>query len=62
MNHATDAWVNSPQLGQSGDYLTPCFLASEGDPSGTGSGLTASNTGVDPGHCDQRSDGVPGLN
>jgi len=47
---------------QSGDYLTPYFPAGEGDPSGTGSGLTGSNTGFDPGHRDQHADSVPGVN
>ena len=47
---------------QTGDYLTPEFPSGEGDPSGTGSGLTSSNTGFDPGHRDQHPDTVPGVN
>jgi hypothetical protein len=47
---------------QTGDYLTPEFPAGEGDPSGTGSGLTSSNTGFDPGHRDQHPDNVAGVN
>ncbi len=47
---------------QTGAYLTPDFPASQGDPSGTGSGLTSSAAGWDPGHRDQHSDTVQGQN
>jgi hypothetical protein len=47
---------------QSGAYLTPEFPSSQGDPSGTGSGLTASAAGWDPSHRDQHPDNVPGQN
>jgi len=47
---------------QTGDHLTPYFPAGEGDPSGTGSGLTSSTTGFDPGHRDQKPDDVAGEN
>ena len=46
---------------QTGDHLTPYFPAGEGDPSGTGSGLSNSNTGFDPGHRDQKPDNVAGM-
>ena len=47
---------------QSGAYLTADFPASQGDPSGTGSGLTSSAAGWDPGHRDQHADRVQGVN
>jgi len=47
---------------ESGEFLTPYFPAGEGDPSGTGSGLTTTSTGWDPGHRDQHADGVVGVN
>jgi len=47
---------------QSGAFLTPYFPSGQGDPSGTGSGLTSSNTGFDPGHRNQHPDNVAGTN
>ncbi len=41
---------------QSGPYESPFFPSGQGDPSGTGSGLTGSNTGFDPGHRNQAAD------
>jgi hypothetical protein len=46
---------------QTGEYLTPYFPSGEGDPSGTGSGLTSTATGWDPGHRDQHADNVQGV-
>jgi hypothetical protein len=50
--------ITSILLLQTGAYLTPYFPAGQGDPSGTGSGLTSSATGFDPGHRAQHSDTV----
>ena len=50
--------LSSILLLQTGDFLTPYFPSGQGDPSGTGSGLTSSNTGFDPGHRTQHSDTV----
>jgi hypothetical protein len=47
-------------LWQSGPFESPYFDSGQGDPSGTGSGLTSSNTGFDPGHRNQYPDVVPG--
>ncbi|MGA7155334.1 MAG: carboxypeptidase regulatory-like domain-containing protein [Acidobacteriaceae bacterium] len=47
---------------ETGEFLTPYFPAGEGDPSGTGSGLTSTNTGWDPSHRDQHADSVSGVN
>ena len=46
---------------QSGAYLTPYFPSGQGDPSGTGSGLTSSLAGWDPSHRDQHPDTVQGV-
>ncbi|HTW81994.1 MAG TPA: TonB-dependent receptor [Terracidiphilus sp.] len=46
---------------QSGPYETPYFPNGQGDPSGTGSGLTSTAAGWDPGHRDQHADVVPGV-
>jgi hypothetical protein len=46
---------------QSGPFESPYFDSGQGDPSGTGSGLTSSNTGFDPGHRSQYPDTVPGA-
>jgi hypothetical protein len=67
MSRAADTVVGGWQLSsilllQSGDYLTPYFPAGQGDPSGTGSGLTSSISGFDPGHRAQHADVVQGAN
>jgi hypothetical protein len=46
---------------ESGDYLMPYFPSGQGDPSGTGSGLTASLAGWDPSHRAQYADKVSGA-
>jgi hypothetical protein len=46
---------------QSGAFLTPYFPSGEGDPSGTGSGLTSSAAGWDPGHRNQHPDTLAGV-
>ena len=46
---------------QSGDYLTPYFPSGQGDPSGTGSGLTATAAGWNPSERDQHADNVQGV-
>ena len=46
---------------QSGPFESPYFDSGQGDPSGTGSGLTSSNTGFDPGHRSQYPDTVAGA-
>ncbi len=48
-------------LWQSGPYESPYFPSGQGDPSGTGSGLSSSNTGFDPGHRNQAADRVGGV-
>jgi hypothetical protein len=48
-------------LWQTGPFESPFFDAGEGDPSGTGSGLTSTNTGFDPGHHNQAADKVQGV-
>jgi hypothetical protein len=53
--------LSSILLVQTGDHETPYFPAGQGDPSGTGSGLTSSNTGFDPGHRTQHADVVSGV-
>ena len=47
---------------QTGAYITPSFPSGQGDPSGTDSGLTSTAAGWDPGHRDQHSDTVQGVN
>jgi hypothetical protein len=46
---------------QTGPYLMPYFPSGQGDPSGTGSGLTSSAAGWDPGHRNQAPDRVAGV-
>ncbi len=46
---------------QTGPYETPYFPSGEGDPSGTGSGLTQTAAGWDPGHRAQHADQVSGV-
>ena len=48
-------------VAQTGDYLMPYFPSGQGDPSGTGSGLTSSLAGWDPSHRTQYADMVPGM-
>lgn len=47
---------------QTGDYLMPYFPSGQGDPSGTGSGLTSSLAGWDPSHRTQYADKTQGAN
>jgi hypothetical protein len=59
---AVGGWrVSNIFLWQSGPFESPYFDSGQGDPSGTGSGLTSSNTGFDPGHRNQYPDTVPGV-
>lgn len=65
MPRAADAIVGGWRLTgiftwQTGDYLMPYFPSGEGDPSGTGSGLTSSAAGWDPSHRTQYADVVAG--
>ncbi len=46
---------------QTGPYETPYFPSGQGDPSGTGSGLTSTAAGWDPGHRDQYADRVSAV-
>jgi hypothetical protein len=46
---------------QTGPYETAYFPAGQGDPSGTGSGLTSTAAGWDPGHRAQHVDQLPGI-
>jgi hypothetical protein len=46
---------------QTGPYETPYFPNGQGDPSGTGSGLTSTAAGWDPGHRAQHPDQLPGM-
>ena len=46
---------------QTGPYETPYFPSGQGDPSGTGSGLTSTAAGWDPAHRAQHADLVPGV-
>jgi len=46
---------------ESGSYITPYFPSGQGDPSGTGSGLTSTVSGFDPSHRDQHPDTVAGA-
>ncbi|MBS1801118.1 MAG: TonB-dependent receptor [Acidobacteria bacterium] len=66
MSRALDLVVGGWQitnifLMQSGPFESPYFPSGQGDPSGTGSGLTSSSTGYDPGHRNQYPDRVPGA-
>jgi hypothetical protein len=67
MSHLLDEIIGGWRLSnifswQSGGYITADFPAGQGDPSGTGSGLTSSKAGFDPGHRDQHADRVQGVN
>ncbi len=46
---------------QTGAYITPYFPSGQEDPSGTGSGLTTTSAGWDPGHRTQYADRVSGA-
>ena len=46
---------------QTGAYITPYFPSGQEDPSGTGSGLTTTSAGWDPGHRTQYADRVTGV-
>lgn len=46
---------------QTGAYITPYFPSGQGDPSGTGSGLTSTAAGWDPSHRNQHADRVSGT-
>jgi hypothetical protein len=48
-------------LWQSGPFESPFFPSGQGDPSGTGSGLTGTNTGFDGGHRNQYPDRVSNV-
>jgi Carboxypeptidase regulatory-like domain len=48
-------------LWQTGPFESPYFPSGQGDPSGTGSGLTGTNTGFDGGHRNQAADRVFGI-
>lgn len=66
MSRVADLVVGGWQLSniflwQSGPFESPFFDSGEGDPSGTGSGLTSTNTGFDPGHRNQAADRAPGA-
>ncbi|MBS1822148.1 MAG: TonB-dependent receptor [Acidobacteria bacterium] len=66
MSRALDLVVGGWQLTnvflmQSGPFESPYFPSGQGDPSGTGSGLTSSSTGYDPGHRNQYPDRVAGA-
>ncbi len=66
MNRIEDAVVGGWRLSsiltvQTGPYESPFFPNGQGDPSGTGSGLTSTAAGWDPGHRDQRPDRVAGA-
>ena len=54
--------LSSILLVQTGAYLSPYFPSGQGDPSGTGSGLTSTVSGFDGGHRNQEPDKVPGVN
>jgi len=61
-DEAVGGWqLSTIFLWQSGPFESTYFDAGQGDPSGTGSGLTSSNTGFDPGHRNQAPDQVVGV-
>jgi len=67
MPRALDAVVGGWRLSniftwQSGAFLTPYFAGGEGDPSGTGSGLSSSLAGWTPTGRPQHADNVAGVN
>ena len=53
--------VSNIFLVQSGPFESPYFPSGEGDPSGTGSGLTGTAAGFDGGHRNQHPDVVAGV-
>ena len=66
LSRFTDLFVGGWQLSniflwQSGPFESAYFPAGQGDPSGTGSGLTGTNTGFDGGHRNQAPDRVAGT-
>jgi hypothetical protein len=66
MPHVADLIVGGWRLSsiltvQTGPYLMPYFPSGQGDPSGTGSGLTSSLAGWDPSHRNQYADRVAGT-
>jgi hypothetical protein len=66
MGRAADTVVGGWRLSailttQTGAYITPYFPSGEEDPSGTGSGLTTTAAGWDPGHRNQYADRVAGT-
>jgi hypothetical protein len=66
LSRFTDLFVGGWQLSniflwQSGPFESAYFPAGQGDPSGTGSGLTGTNTGFDGGHRNQAPDRVAGI-
>jgi hypothetical protein len=63
VDEAVGGWrLSSIFLWQTGAYLSPYFPSGQGDPSGTGSGLTSTNSGFDGGHRSQNPDRVVGVN
>ncbi len=59
---AIGGWrISNIFLWQSGPFETPFYGSGQGDPSGTGSGLTGSQTGFDGGHRNQYPDRVAGV-
>lgn len=67
MPHVLDAIIGGWQLSniftwQTGAYLTPAFSDGEGDPSGTGSGLSSTAAGWQPTDASQHPDVVPNVN
>lgn len=67
MSRIEDAAIGGWQLSniflwQTGPFESPYFDAGQGDPSGTDSGLTSTNTGYDPGHRAQAPDRVSSVN
>lgn len=53
--------VSSIFTWETGPFETPYFPSGQGDPSGTGSGLTSTAAGWDPGHRDQYADRVANV-
>jgi hypothetical protein len=66
VSRAADAAIGGWRLAaifitQTGAYITPYFPSGQEDPSGTGSGLTTTAAGWDPGHRNQYADRVAGV-
>lgn len=66
MSRVADAFVGGWRLSsifvwQTGAFLTPYFPAGQGDPSGTGSGLSSTAAGWNPSSRNQHADNVPGV-